>query len=241
MDQSQKEYLFRGGDETGNILKIDNISAFTDFVNEKSQGRMADLCTADGGFDVNDKNNQEEDTMRLVVAQVLTAFMVLKEKGNFVLKLFDTFTEESEILLFILTLFFEQCSLYKPFSSRVCNSEKYFIGKNFIGLSQDSPSVSVNDMISSFEFFVAGNPLALKGLVNVPHCFKLNLRHFNQKFADMQVGYLQTAIKLTRHMKDEDKISKQDMEALYKTFKSDQQARGKASAYCMTMKLLLKQ
>jgi len=173
--------------------------------------------------------------MKLVIAQILTAMVVLKPGGNFVLKLFDTFTEESETLLYILSLLFPQCSLYKPFSSRVCNSEKYFIGKDFVGL--EVSHVDIASIIEAFEAFVSGNVLALKDLINVPHCFKLNLRHFNQKFADMQIGYLQTAINLSRHLKDEDKISKQDLDALYATFKSDKQARDKAIAYCITFKL----
>ena len=244
MHESQKEILFRGGDGTGNLLKMDNITGFCDFVDQVSGGTMADLCTADGGMEVDDRNAQEAASMNLVVAQVLSAMSVLKQGGSFVLKLFDTFTETTEVLLYLLTMLFEDTSLYKPYTSRVCNSEKYFVGKGYIGLGSDALLAgkhSISDVIEILETFVRGNPTVLDDFVTVPFTFKLNLRHYNTRFVNMQIGYLTTALQLSRHLKEKNKTSKQDLDHLIKVFKTDKMARDKASAFCLSVGIPVKE
>lgn len=244
MHESQKDILFRGGDGTGNLLKMDNITGFCDFVDQVSNNAMADLCTADGGMEVDDRNAQEASSMQLVVAQVLSAMSVLKQGGNFVLKLFDTFTETTEVLLYLLTMLFEDTSLYKPYTSRVCNSEKYFVGKGYIGLGSDvmlAGKVTISDIIETLETFVRGNPTVLSDFVTVPFTFKLNLRHYNTRFVNMQIGYLTTALQLSRHLKEKGKTSKQDLDHLIKVFKTDKMARDKASAFCMSVGIPVKE
>ena len=59
-----------------------------------------DFVTGDGGFDYSiNFNQQEEDSLNLIYAQILFA-IILKKGGSFVLKLFDTFTS------YVLNLFF---------------------------------------------------------------------------------------------------------------------------------------
>ena len=63
----------------------------------------------------------------------LLAIQVLLQDGSFILKIFDVQSRATEDLLAILGSQFKQWTLYKPATSRPCNSEKYFIGTKFRG------------------------------------------------------------------------------------------------------------
>lgn len=108
-----------------------------------------DLVTADGGIDVDNIEvapmgtegqasgipfkveegfaRQEFLSSRLLLTQFLTALAVLSPGGNFVCKVFDTVTELSAQLIYILTLSFQSVSFFKPVSSRPANSERYIV------------------------------------------------------------------------------------------------------------------
>lgn len=89
-----------------------------------------DLVMGDGGFDVEKEhafNRQEFLSFRLIMVQVLTALKLLKEGGDFVLKMFDTVTEITGQLLYLVSLCFERISLFKPIVSRPANAERYLI------------------------------------------------------------------------------------------------------------------
>ena len=87
--------------------------------------------TADGGFEWNDENYQEQEAYRLVMGQIVSALRVQAKNGTFVLKLFETFTDVSLKMLYVLSSFYQENYIYKPFYSRESNSEKYIICKGF--------------------------------------------------------------------------------------------------------------
>ena len=103
-----------------------------------------DLVTGDAGVDVDKtevdpamgQNEQKTEegfvrqeflSSRLLLVQILTALACLRPQGNFVCKVFDTVTEISVQLLYILTLSFQSVSFFKPISSRPANSERYIV------------------------------------------------------------------------------------------------------------------
>jgi hypothetical protein len=51
----------------------------------------------------------------------------------FVLKLFDLNTEHTQLFITLLSRCFREWMLYKPATSRPCNSERYFVGKGYRG------------------------------------------------------------------------------------------------------------
>ena len=95
------------------------------------QKRKADLVTADGGFEWNDENYQEQEAYALILGEIIAALNVQKEGGNFVLKLFETFTNVTLKMIHLLTYCYKECYIYKPYFSRLSNSEKYIICKGF--------------------------------------------------------------------------------------------------------------
>jgi 23S rRNA U2552 (ribose-2'-O)-methylase RlmE/FtsJ len=97
-----------------------------------------DIITADGGFDFSiDYNNQEIKAFRLIFTEVLYALILQKQGGSFTLKIFDLFTKASHQLLYLLSTFYNEVHIYKPYTSREGNSEKYIICKDFKGVITD--------------------------------------------------------------------------------------------------------
>jgi 23S rRNA U2552 (ribose-2'-O)-methylase RlmE/FtsJ len=122
-----------GEDETGNIYNINNILYLKDLI-----GQKVDLVTADGGFDVSDNYSHQEIKMnRLLFCEVVGGLTLLREGGNMVIKMFDSFYEFTIDLLFLLNQYFNRVIITKPFTSRPANSEKYLVCKGFKGISDE--------------------------------------------------------------------------------------------------------
>jgi 23S rRNA U2552 (ribose-2'-O)-methylase RlmE/FtsJ len=115
--------------DNGDITQVKTISLFKKDI-EKSK-TYADLVTADGGFDWDDENYQEQEGYQLILGEIIAALRVQAKGGSFVLKIFETFTIPSIKLIYLLSSFYEETYIYKPFFSRASNSEKYVVCKGF--------------------------------------------------------------------------------------------------------------
>jgi cap2 methyltransferase len=130
LQRHQEILLHYGTDGTGDIYVKENQTSFI----EKSKPGVQ-LFTADGGFDFSiDYSVQEKRVFHLLVCSSLIGIQCLSSNGCFVLKFFDILSEHTQILIVILGRFFREWNLYKPATSRPCNSERYFLGKGFRGL-----------------------------------------------------------------------------------------------------------
>lgn len=126
-------------DETGDLTDINNIMALRDNV-LKSNGDGVHLVTADGAkFSDDDEelDSVELSQLKLFIAEIFTATQILKKGGNFVLKVFKTKYLATQSMLVILASLFEEAYIFKPITSRVGNSERYFIGLKFKYSPQD--------------------------------------------------------------------------------------------------------
>ncbi len=95
-------------------------------------GNSIDYITADGGFDFSvDFNKQEDLSLKLIFAQIIYAIIMQKKGGHFVIKIFDIFKYKTVELIFLLSNLYENVYIYKPHTSRIANSEKYIICKNY--------------------------------------------------------------------------------------------------------------
>jgi 23S rRNA U2552 (ribose-2'-O)-methylase RlmE/FtsJ len=127
LSQHPNVNLEYGTDSTGNLLHIHNF----EYCVEK-YGNTMDLVTADGGFDFSkDFNRQEISISNLLWGQTCYALCLQKFGGNFVLKIFDIFYEQTVHILYILSSFYEEVNVCKLKTSRVGNSEKYVVCKRF--------------------------------------------------------------------------------------------------------------
>jgi 23S rRNA U2552 (ribose-2'-O)-methylase RlmE/FtsJ len=116
----------------GDITNIKTIKYLKDNINGK-----VDLVTADGGFQWKNENYQEQEAYILILGEIISALTIQANGGSFVLKVFETFTPITIKLIHILSSFYEETYLYKPFFSRATNSEKYIICKGFKGADSD--------------------------------------------------------------------------------------------------------
>lgn len=111
--------------DNGDLTNSKTINLFTNEVDK------ADLVTADGGFEWTNENTQEQESFKLILSQIITAFKVQKKGGNFVCKVFETFTKTSLKILSMITQLYSKIYLVKPFTSRASNSEKYLVCLDF--------------------------------------------------------------------------------------------------------------
>lgn len=89
-----------------------------------------DLLIANCELTWEDENSQEQE-YQLILDQIITALKTQTKNGNFILKVFDTFTIPTIKLIYILSGFYLNIYIYKPFLSRPSNPEKYIICKDF--------------------------------------------------------------------------------------------------------------
>jgi 23S rRNA U2552 (ribose-2'-O)-methylase RlmE/FtsJ len=110
-----------GADGTGNLLSSENL-----LQNYKDRAHTCDIITGDGGFDFSvDYGKQELTASWLIFAQICHALILQKTGGTFILKMFDVFHNISIEFLYLLSIYYDTVSIYKPLTSREANSERY--------------------------------------------------------------------------------------------------------------------
>ena len=130
----------------GNIYKLDTILQF-----KKDVGNKAHFITADGGFGMNQVENgyhiQEQVCLQLFYCEITTALTIQAKGGTFVLKIYDCFSKITSQLILLLTQYYKNVFIYKPFTSRSFNSEKYIICTEFKG-------ITINEL-NNFQYLVS--------------------------------------------------------------------------------------
>lgn len=178
-------HLEFGADDTGDILKIDNQKDFCKKATESNL--LCNLFTADGGFDFSvDYNSQEKNVFQLLLASFIMGLQVLAEDGVLIIKLFDMYSPATQDLVLGSATCFKEFTIYKPVTSRPCNSERYFIGKGFIKSQQTKQwihnllDVYEKNINTSFtrvaRFFINTWPKPLQDLINEQIQWQENLQ-----------------------------------------------------------------
>ena len=127
LDNNPNVIIETGEDKTGNLLSLANFQRCASLYKNKM-----DIITADGGFDFSlDFNNQENIATRLILAEVFFALAMQKKGGSFILKIFDIFHKSTVDILYLLSYYYSDVSVIKPYTSRIANSEKYVICQGF--------------------------------------------------------------------------------------------------------------
>lgn len=94
--------------------------------------KKVNIVVADGGFAIRKdeegkhmENYQELFSGRIILSETLLMFMSLHEGGNYVCKLFDSFSSLTASLIYVVGILFEETYIVKPLRSRIVNSERY--------------------------------------------------------------------------------------------------------------------
>lgn len=182
-----------GKDNTGDINNWENI----DYINTLTP-QLFYLITADGGFDEgNDFNNKEQLHYRLILSEIYTAIKLQKSNGNFILKMFDIFTDTSVHLLYLLSLCYKEVIIYKPKTSRPTNSEKYVLCKNF-NLSDKNRNTILNLLEKLNNKIKTQKKKYIMFLLfnDIPEKFKANIQNMNNSILSIQCAFLEKALML---------------------------------------------
>ncbi|CAG8510124.1 7200_t:CDS:10, partial [Ambispora gerdemannii] len=137
--------IIYGADGSGDICKEENIREFGRIILDKTMGAGVDLVVADGGINFRGLEQDQEIRMRkLILCQVITMFLALQQNGEFVLKLFDIFTQFTAGIVWILYRHFKCIRIQKPepnsyFISRLHKKKRYIICR---GLHQSRPTIT---------------------------------------------------------------------------------------------------
>ena len=94
---------------------------------ERCGAAAADFVSADGGTEIADLNCAEQQITPLVLAQAAVALRLQAQGGCLVLKVFEGCTLPTRQLFEVLRQLYEKIMLFKPRSSKVCNSERYVV------------------------------------------------------------------------------------------------------------------
>lgn len=151
MQEQSNIKLLHGKDKTGSLYNEENIQ---EYIKEIGRGQC-EYITADGGFDFsNNFNNQEETSIRLINAEVYTAFALQKPGGVFLLKIYDIHLDDTKKIIYNLKSNYDKLYFTKPLTSRPANSEKYILctGYRGYGLLNKSirPSLSFLNELNEF-------------------------------------------------------------------------------------------
>lgn len=202
LKQNPNVTIEHGYDGTGNILSLDNFMLCA----EKYHSQM-DFITGDGGFDFSvDFNNQEINIGKLLFAQICYALCMQKKGGCFVLKMFDTFFQHSLDMLYLLSNFYEFVYICKPLTSRIANSEKYIVCKNFQYNNCDSFYPYLRDAMSKMLCEVDNKYIYRILNIPLPLLFLIRVEEINSIFGQQQIENIHYTLTLIEKNIKNDKI-----------------------------------
>jgi 23S rRNA U2552 (ribose-2'-O)-methylase RlmE/FtsJ len=168
---------------TGDLYKTKTIFDFSNHFRKEK----AFLVTCDGGFDCSeDFNNQERNCWKIILCEMVTAFLIQEKKGTLVCKVFDLFTIFSVQIIYILSFLYEDVYIFKPKTSRPANSEKYIVAKKFKGIPKKILEFLV-DLLQTWEKngSISNQKIIIDHLeISKDFCEMMN--HINQQIVKQQ-------------------------------------------------------
>jgi 23S rRNA U2552 (ribose-2'-O)-methylase RlmE/FtsJ len=194
-----------GIEKNGDLTKAENLK----YCFNKYQGQM-NIITGDGGFDFSSQYPQQEQvSTKLIFCQTAFAISMQKLGGTFILKMYDTFTQFSVDILYLLSNLYESVYIIKPNTSRFANSEKYIVCKNFrcenikeyvtifytilSNLEKKDNSINSNIFGSLFD-------------IKIPYIFTNKLEEINAILGQQQIDTIVSTIYLIDNNNKNDKL-----------------------------------
>ena len=113
-------------------LSIDFIKNITKTISEQTEENMVDLFIARKVIDFNPDYSQEIQYKKFFLINTLLAFKCLARDGNFIIKLYDTFTHFTIGLIYLIFKNFERVSIFKPVSTRPYSSSRFLVAEKYL-------------------------------------------------------------------------------------------------------------
>jgi hypothetical protein len=118
----------------GNVLVKEDVNYIEKKIESLTNRKGVDLYTSDIGTEKKDEEeyiHEERDYLPLHMGQILCGLITLKNGGNMVIKQFGFTMPETIVLIGKLANMFDTCVVFKPTTSKPCNSESYLICKGY--------------------------------------------------------------------------------------------------------------
>jgi 23S rRNA U2552 (ribose-2'-O)-methylase RlmE/FtsJ len=202
LENNDNIILEYGLDQTGNLFCPENLI----YCIEK-YGHTMDFITGDGGFDFSeDFNTQENQASRLILTEIIYTILMQKQNGSCVLKMYDIFLKSSVEFIYLLNCLYKKVYIIKPNTSRLANSEKYIVCKNFRFSNIDfikQKLISIIKVLYNIDF----KKYNIKSILNIPlqHIYINQIEEINAILGNQQIENITNTIKLIEHKKT-DKI-----------------------------------
>jgi 23S rRNA U2552 (ribose-2'-O)-methylase RlmE/FtsJ/virulence-associated protein VapD len=180
LSKHQNIFIEKGSDNTGNLLNVENLR----YCYNKYKNSM-ELITGDGGFDFSiDFNKQESLSIKLIFCQICYAIALQKQGGTFIVKIFDIFTEATIDLLYLLSSLYKKVYIIKPCTSRIANSERYVICKNFKGINIEN---LLEKLMSFFPIINSDEKIKRFLNIDIPYIYINKLEDINAIMGQQQI------------------------------------------------------
>ena len=188
--------ILTGLDGTGNLYKSENIKYIINRLGEHTM----ELITGDGGFDFSiGYNIQEQYASKLIYSQVLIALKCQKKGGTFICKFFDTNNKFTIDILYLLQCLYKTMYVYKPYTSRVANSERYIVCCNYLNKIND---IYWNKLLSILVMWEENKDIEINTILNgIPIGFMNLLSRINYNTIQLQIKYINDTIDLIENNK----------------------------------------
>lgn len=146
-------YYLTSNKDTKKISNLINIITHNEndlsFINSlKTKKINGNLITANIKVKWNENNIQEQEAYIILLYKIIINLKLQEESGTFIIKIYDIYTMVTVKILYLLSSFYEETYIYKPYLSRISNTEKYVICKNF---KYKQNSTELNNKIKIFE------------------------------------------------------------------------------------------
>ena len=106
-------------DKDMNLLKKNNCDLIIGHSKVESENSMNNYCYL------------EQENYLEILKEIIHILKYQKEKGNAILQIYDVYTNVTIKLLYIISAFYDEVFVYKPFMSRPSDMDKYIILKGF--------------------------------------------------------------------------------------------------------------
>lgn len=127
----QNHIMSRSNDLNGDMTNPNMVIAIANRTIQRI-GKVT-LYTADGGFDVSGRENEQEIlSIPLIRGEFECGFLTLAPGGFMIVKIFTLFTDEMRDILANAAIRFKKWAIMKPDTSSPINSELYFIGIGYL-------------------------------------------------------------------------------------------------------------
>jgi len=201
---SNKNIFFDNGvDKTGDLYNHENFLYFSNKYRDQF-----DFVTADCGIDFSsDFEKQELMAFKLILCEIFYAITILKEDGNFVIKVFDLFHKPTIECVSLLTTFFKKVTIIKPSTSRTANSEKYIVCEKMNIKNKDQIINKFYKVLTVLNKFDNCNNIS--SYINLPlkQIFINKIEEFNSILCNKQIKNILNTLKLIENNdKKSDKI-----------------------------------